>query len=212
MRNRGRGPEVRDQGKVARCARIAICENRPTGPHLPPTPGSRPPAPRAQRASGNAVVEFALLYGGVILPLTFMLIFVAEMAWIWHSVVDFTRDGARYAATHCFEADGSAGNVLDYMHSNVPLMIDQSQFQSGAAGIRISYFSQNPDGSLAPFDPNGCGGTLCLPDSVSVGISNYQFTRFSGLFSLPPVTIPPFTTVVPVESGGYQDASGACVP
>ena len=31
-----------------------------------------------------------------------MVIFVAEMLWVWHSVVDFTRDGARYAATHCW--------------------------------------------------------------------------------------------------------------
>jgi hypothetical protein len=141
-----------------------------------------------------------------------MLVFVAEMAWIWHGVVDFTRDGARYAATHCYEGDGSASNVLAYMQSNVPRIIDQAQFQSGAAGIAVAYYSQNPDGSLAPFDGNACGGSLCLPDSVSVGISNYQFTRFSALFKLPPVTIPPFTTVVPMESAGYQDASGACVP
>jgi len=167
---------------------------------------------KGRSTAGNAVLEFALLYGGVILPLTFMLVFVAEMAWIWHTVVDFTRDGARYAATHCYEADGSAANVLAYMQANVPAMIDQQQFQSGAAGILVSYFTQNPDGSLSPFDGSACTGSLCLPDSVSVGISSYQFTRFSGLFKLPPVTIPPFTTIVPMESGGYVDATGACVP
>jgi len=134
------------------------------------------------------------------------------MAWIWHSVVDFTRDGARYAATHCYQPDGSAGNVLSYMEANVPLMIDQGQFQSNAAGIQILYFSQNPDGSLSPFAPGACGGSLCLPDSVSISITNYQFGRFSGLFKLPPVVIPPFTTTVPMESAGYQDASGVCVP
>jgi len=155
-------------------------------------------------------MEFAVLYGGVILPLTFMLVFVAEMAWIWHSVVDFTRDGARYAATHCYEPDGS--NVLAYMESNVPLIIDQGQFQSNAAGIQITYYSQNADGSLAAFVPDACGGTLCLPDSASVSITNYQYQRFSSYFKLPPVTIPPFTTTVPMESGGYQDASGVCVP
>ena len=167
--------------------------------------------PRVKQA-GNALVEFAILYGTVILPLTFMLVFVAEMAWIWHSVVDFTRDGARYAATHCYQSDGSASNVLAYMEANVPAMIDQAQFQSNAAGITVSYYSQNPDGSLAPFDPSVCTGSLCLPDSVSVGINNYQFQRFSGYFKLPPVTIPPFTTIIPMESAGYQDASGACVP
>jgi len=203
MRNGGRGPEAGGQGRIARCARAIHIENRPEGPLLPPAPFT------ARCTSGNAVAEFAILYGGVILPLTFMLIFVSEMAWIWHSVVDFTRDGARYAATHAYEPDAS--NVLAYMQANVPRMIDQSQFQSGAAGIQVSYFSQNPDGSLSPFDPTACTGPLCLPDSVSVGISNYQFTRFSGYFKLPPVTIPPFTTTVPMESAGYQDATGVPV-
>jgi hypothetical protein len=211
MRTRGQGPGAGGRGS-ARPFGPVFLRNARTARHLPLTPVPRLPAPRAKRASGNAVLEFALLYGTIILPLTFMLIFVSEMAWIWHSVVDFTRDGARYAATHCFESDGSAGNVLAYMESNVPIMIDQGQFQSGAAGIQISYFSQNPDGSLAPFDPTVCGGTLCLPDSVSVAIRNYQFTRFSSFFKLPAVTIPPFTTTVPMESAGYQDATGACVP
>src|SRR5262249_57764962 len=50
---------------------------------------------------GQAAFEFALLYSAVILPLTFMIVFVAEMIWTWHSVVDFTRAGAQFAATHC---------------------------------------------------------------------------------------------------------------
>src|SRR5450759_5130229 len=72
--------------------------------------------------SGQASVEFALLYGAVILPLTFMLVFVSEMLWVWHSVVDFTRDGANYAATHCWMGDGS--NVTTYMTTHVPRMVD----------------------------------------------------------------------------------------
>src|SRR5712675_608914 len=66
-----------------------------------------------RRRSGQASIEFALLYGAVILPLTFMIVFVSEMLWVWHSVVDFTRDGANYAATHCWMGDG--GNVTTYM-------------------------------------------------------------------------------------------------
>src|SRR5579862_1225852 len=57
------------------------------------------------RRSGQATVEFAVLYAGVVLPLIFMTIFVAEMLWIWHSVADFTRDAARYASTHCWMSD-----------------------------------------------------------------------------------------------------------
>jgi hypothetical protein len=151
-------------------------------------------------------MEFALLYAGVILPLTFMIVFVAEMLWIWHGVVDFTRDGARFAATHCYQAGGA--NVISYMQNHVPAIIDRNRFQTGDATIAVEYFSLNADGSTAPFNADACAG--CIPDAVSVSISNYQFLRFSGYFRLPPVTIPPFTTNLPMESGGFQDASGVC--
>jgi hypothetical protein len=159
--------------------------------------------------SGQAVTEFALLYAGVVLPLGFMIIVIAQMLWIWHSVVDFTRQGASYAATHCFVGDGS--NVVNWMQSNVPPMIDQNQFQNGAAGIQVQYYSANPDGSLSQFA--GCDATCspaCIPDAVSVAITSYQYLRFSSYFKLPPVIIPPFTTTIPMESAGC-DETGTCV-
>ena len=165
----------------------------------------------ARTTSGQAVVEFALLYAAVILPLTFMIVFVAEMLWTWHSVVDFTRAGAQFAATHCWEADGSASNVLGWMQSHVPPMIDQNQFQSNAAGIQVQYFSQAADGTLSPLSSCSDGGAICEPDAVSVSITSYQFTRFSSFFKLGNVLMPPFTTTIPMESGGYQDATGTCV-
>ena len=79
-----------------------------------------------QRRGGQATIEFALLYGAAILPLTFMAIFVSEMLWVWHSVVDFTRAGANYAATHCWM--GAASNVTGYMPTHVPRMIDMDKF------------------------------------------------------------------------------------
>ena len=163
-------------------------------------------ARRFGNRSGQATVEYALLYAGVILPLTFMVVFVAEMLWVWHGVVDFTRDGARYASTHCWTADGA--NVLSYMESHVPAILDRSVFESGDAGIAIQYFS---DAGVTPFNGDNCAGA-CVPDSVSVSITNYQFLRFASFMKLPPVKIPPFTTVVPMESAGFQDASGVCVP
>jgi hypothetical protein len=167
-----------------------------------------------RRRSGQAIAEFAVLYAGVVLPLTFMIVFVSEMLWVWHSVADFTRDGARYAATHCWMADAS--NVAGpggYMRTHVPPMIDMSQFQSGAAGIQVQYFQADPaTGSLTAFscDAGECSAG-CVPDAVSVSITNYQFTRFSSFFKLPAVTIPPFTTSVPMESAGC-DESGNCLP
>jgi Flp pilus assembly protein TadG len=157
---------------------------------------------------GQAAVEFALLYSAVVLPLTFMLVYVSQMLWIWHSVSDYTRGIAHFAATHCWQSDDSASNVLLWATNHVPPMIDQDQFQSNAAGITVSYFAQAADGTLTPF---ACETTACVPDMVSISITSYQYNRFSGFFGLPSVKMPPFTTTVPMESGGYQDASGTCV-
>jgi hypothetical protein len=161
--------------------------------------------------SGQAAVEFALLYAAVVLPLTFMIIFVSQMLWTWHSVVDFTRTVAQFAATHCWQPDNSGSNVLSWATTHVPPMIDRDQFQTNAAGITVAYFSQAADGTQTPFDGSSCGGGVCVPDLVSVSVATYQFNRFSAFFRLGNVIMPPFTTVVPMESGGYQDASGVCV-
>src|SRR5260370_4471882 len=83
--------------------------------------------------SGQATVEYALLTAGVIVPMTFGLIYVSQLLWIWHSVADFTRDGARYASTHCWQAHG--GTVLNSMKTHVPQMVDQEQLQNGPAQI-----------------------------------------------------------------------------
>jgi hypothetical protein len=156
-------------------------------------------------------MEFALLYAAAVLPLTFMLVYVSQMLWIWHSVVDFNRAIAQFASTHCWQTDNSGSNVLAWATAHVPPMIDRAQFQNNAAGITVAYFSQAADGSQTPFDGAACGGSVCMPDVVSISVTGYQFNRFSGFFRLGNVTMPPFTTVVPMESGGYQDASGACV-
>src|ERR1700689_3648040 len=88
---------------------------------------------------GQATFEFVLLYGTVIVPLLFGIVYLAQLLWIWHSVVEFTRDGARYAATHCWQAGGQ--NVIEYMQTNVPANIDQAEFQAGgSAQINVAYF------------------------------------------------------------------------
>lgn len=162
--------------------------------------------------SGQETVEFALLYAGVLLPLTFSLIFVAEMLWVWHSVVDFTRDGARYAATHCWVSDGA--NVISYMRTHVPRMIDMDQFQgAGQASITVQYFSRDPDsGQLVDFtcDSGDCT-TSCVPDAVTVSIANYQFARMVSFFRLPAVAMPSFQTTMPIGGAGC-DETGTCVP
>jgi Flp pilus assembly protein TadG len=165
----------------------------------------------ADRRSGQALVEFALAWGTIILPLTFMIIYTSELLWIWHSVADFTRDGARYAATHCWKGDGS--NVLNYMKANIPLMPDQIQFQNGPAQINVEYFSRDPDsGSLIPFSCSGDCSTTCIPDVVTVSVTNYQFSTFVTTLGIPPINIPDFHTSVPMESAGCDPEQGVCLP
>ncbi len=161
--------------------------------------------------AGQATLEYALLYVSVILPLTFGIIFVAQMLWVWHSVVDYTRDGARYAATHCYEGD-TGPNVISYMQSKVPLMIDQDQFRLGNAQINVNYFAKDPaTGTLSAFACDSACSVDCEPDAVTVGVSNYVFSRLLTFLKLPPITIPTFATSVAVESAGC-DPTGNCLP
>ncbi len=163
----------------------------------------RAPRERRRVRRGQALTEFALLYAGVILPLTFMTFFVAQALWIWHGMTEFTRDGARFAATHCFNGDGS--NVITYMQTHVPPVIDQAQFQTGgAATVQVTFL----DSTGQPFANTDCGD--CVPDSVSVSVNNYTFGRLAAFLKLPGIAMPPFTTNLPMESAGL-DATGECV-
>ena len=126
---------------------------------------------RSRSESGQQAMEYVILYAGVLMPITFAIIFTAQVLWVWHSVVDFTRDGARYAATHCWQAAGD--NVLEYMRTHVPLMVDRDQFQ--AAGQELDsgpvLFARPRDrrsGGLR-LRPGECS-TLCVPDTVTVRI------------------------------------------
>lgn len=161
---------------------------------------------------GQSTLEYALVFAGVIAPLTFAIIFTAELLWVWHSTVDFTRDGARYAATHCWQA--SQDNVTGYMRSHVPPMIDQDQFQTGQADINVRYFSRDPaTGTLTDFSCDGgeCS-TDCIPDAVTVSVRNYEFRRFMNSLGLPPVQMPDFRTSVAMEGAGCDPDQNTCLP
>jgi Flp pilus assembly protein TadG len=163
---------------------------------------------------GQAAIEFVLLYSAVILPLTFGIVYVAEMYWVWHSMVEFTREGARYAATHCFQSDSA--NVISFMQTHVPVNIDLNQFQTGGtAQIQVQYFSLDPTASTPTLIPAACDGTCstaCVPDAVTVSVTNYEFRRFVSFVHLPPVVMPAFPTSMPVESNGCDPEQNVCNP
>ena len=164
------------------------------------------------RRNGQAAIEFALLYSAIILPLTFGIVYVAEMYWVWHSAAEFTREGARYAATHCWQADGQ--NVVDYMQAHVPVNIDASEFRAGgSAQINVAYFQRDPDtGVLNPFSCDGDCSAGCVPDTVTVSVTNYEFRRFVSFIHLQPVVMPSFPASMPIQSNGCDPEQNTCVP
>src|SRR5947209_1332987 len=156
---------------------------------------------------GAVTLEFVIAYGGIMLPMTFGLLFMSQLLWTWHSINEFTRTGATYAATHCWQA--AAGNVLNFMQSNVPPMIDQVQISNGPAQISITYFSKDPDsGQLVPFQCDGECTAGCIPDTVSVSVTGFQFSTFVTALGLPPVNIPDFRTALAMEGAGCDPEQG----
>jgi hypothetical protein len=161
-----------------------------------PAPRGAGPPVRGLLRRGQALTEFAILYAGVILPLTFMTFFVAQAMWIWHGMTEWTRDGARYAATHCYDLDAT-NRVIGYMQTNVPPIIDRAQFQAGGgATIQVQYATP------------ACED--CIPDTVTISVTDYTFGRLSGYLRLPGIPMPSFATNLPMESAGFRDGTGTC--
>jgi hypothetical protein len=156
-------------------------------------------------------LEFVIAYAGVMFPMTFGLLFMSQLLWVWHSVNELTRRGASYAATHCWQ--GSAENVVDFMRNNIPPMVDQQQLQSGPAQISVTYFSKDPDtGQLAPFQCDSDCSSGCIPDTVTVSVTGFQFGTFFTTLGLPPVNIPDFRTSAAMEGAGCDPEQGVCLP
>lgn len=161
-----------------------------------------------RRRRGQQLVEFSLTAAVIVIPVTMMIVFTAQLLWVWHSVVDFTNQGAKYAATHCYSNGGS--NVLAYMRANVPMMVDRDQFRDGTADIEVTYFQRDPDtGTLAEFTCTGSDCSReCIPDMVRVRIPSYQFRGLQAYLGLPPVNLPNFQASIPVESLGCSATDG----
>ena len=165
----------------------------------------------AGRRRGQSTIEVVLAYGAVLLPLTFALVFTTQLLWIWHGVNDFTREGASYAATHCWT--NSAQNVLEFMRTHVPPMVNRDQFQNGPAELSVTYFAKDPDtGQLNPFQCDSDCSISCIPDTVSVSVSGFEYRTFVTSLGLPPVVIPDFRTSMPMESAGCDPEQGVCLP
>ena len=167
------------------------------------------------RCAGQATVEMALVLIAALIPLTLGAVAIAEVAWTYHALVALTRQGARYAATHCWQ-DDAGSNVRNWMQTNAPGFLDRPQLISGTVQIQVSYATHDlTTHESVPFDASTCSGSCtpsCVPDSVTVGISGYQFRHLLPLLGLQPLPVPSFSTTVEVESAGGDPETGISTP
>jgi hypothetical protein len=161
---------------------------------------------------GQAAVEMALALVAVIIPITFGLIAFTEIAWTYHALAAVTRQGAQYAATHCFQ-DDSGSNVVSWMEAHAPAFPDRALMASGGIQIQVNYWMHDSDThqSIAFSCGGGCSPD-CVPDSVTVSIVGYQFSHFFSLLGLRPLQVPPFSTTVAIESSGGNPETGVSSP
>jgi len=161
---------------------------------------------------GQATLEMALVLLVGIIPITFGLIAFAEVAWTYHALASLTRQGARYAATHCWQDDGGS-NVVSWMQANSPAFPDRPLLGTGGIQIQVAYWTHDLEShQTIPFSCGGGCSPDCVPDSVTVSISGYEFNHFFPLFGLASLQVPSFSTTVEIESSGGNPETGVSVP
>ena len=162
---------------------------------------------------GQATIETALALVLAIVPLTIALLGFAEIAWTYHALATLTRQGANYAATHCFQ-DDTGSNVVSWMVANAPAFPDRQLLATGGIPIQVQYWTHDSTTHLS--NPFACGGTSCspqcVPDSVTVSISGYSFSHFRPFFGFAPLTVPAFATTVEIQSSGGNAETGVSLP
>jgi hypothetical protein len=176
----------------------------------------KPQAASRKSQSGQAAFETAILFSVVLVPLTFGLLVVAELAWTYHSLVTLTRQGARYAATHCWQ-DSVGSNVTQWMVANCPPFVDRKQLSNGGAQIQVQYWQTDltdPTNPVTTAFAGNCDACTsgCQPDSVTVGISGYRFSSLVTLLGMQPIQVPGFATTVEMQSMGGNPDIGVSSP
>lgn len=144
-----------------------------------------------RRQHGVAAVEFALV-AIVLFTLIFSIIEFGRALFIWNSIAEATRLGARLAVV-CDKSTASNNAIKTRMRNFVQSLTLTN------ANIAITYFSA---GAL----PNACDKASCT--SVEVKMTGASFSPVIPMLGLT-IPVPDFATTLPRES---MDSAGGTNP
>ncbi len=138
---------------------------------------------------GATTVEFAIL-ASVLFVLIFGVIEFGRAFFVWNSIGEVTRRGARLAA------------VCPVSHASISKV---SMFNAPDGGTESEIFNGLTDDNInLEYLDEGGNVTNVFNEirSVRVGISNYQHNLLIPFFNMS-ITVPEFSTTIPAESLGY---------
>ena len=144
---------------------------------------------RRNSQKGQTLVEFALAVM-LFLTILFGIIEFGRALWTWNTIVQATRAGARFAVTSDPTNTTAIKNWVVYHNSagtGDPVL-------NGLTTTNVNVTFQKNDPSVTIATPYNA-------DVVQVGISGYNFDFIVPLFGAS-MTMPPFTTTLPVEGLG----------
>jgi Flp pilus assembly protein TadG len=140
---------------------------------------------------GQALVEFAMVTL-LFFTLVFAIIEFGRALWTWNTIVQATRAGARYAAVEIPTAnDAQIMKVVVYNDPNGTASSTPVVPGLTEANVRVRYL--NNDGTVAT--------NKTVADLIEISVINYQFNFLVSLFG-PQISLPPFTTSLPLEGLG----------
>jgi Flp pilus assembly protein TadG len=144
---------------------------------------------RRNSQRGQTLVEFALAVM-LFLTLLFGIIEFGRALWSWNTIVQATRAGARFAVTSDPTNDTAIKNWVVYHN---------------AAGtgdpVLNGLATNNVNVSFLANDGTDMSATRYKSDVVQVGVTGYTFNFIVPLLG-GSITLPPFTTTLPVEGLG----------
>lgn len=143
---------------------------------------------------GTTTVEFAIVATLAVI-LLFGVIEISRALFVWNSLAEATRRGARVAAV-CPMNNPAIARIAIFGDPNGS---NNSPILSGLTTSNVSVSYLDSTGATAT-----SYGSVAY---VRVSINNYLQTLMIP-FLLPTITAPPFTTTIPAESLGYDPDTG----